>query len=582
MNSFLNNNLALFQKRFPLLYQELADSLKRYQFLSLEELIKEINTELNTELVLDYSKSQKPILKEKGLYHHSKYDPEKEVARLITTIPQETKTLTFYGFGLGYAVLAAIQHFKEEEIILIEPSLSFFILALHCLDWEPIFSQEKLVLFLQTDTTTIIHYIEDKLDANFTFDVKIAQEHNIHYFSQLKELIKRTEQKQQINENTYHAYYKRWIKNILHNFCQHQHCPSVQSLYHSAKNKTACIVAAGPSLDAILPFLSEIKKRAVIICVDTALRACLRQGIEPDFIVLSDAQYWNSRHITDLEAPNAILVTEIMAYKSVFRFSCKEKLLIASWNPLGKYLEKDFSDNVFLSPGGTVASTAWELARFLGCNQIYLAGLDLGFPQKRTHTKGSLFEEKTFYLSHKFSPSEHLLANVLYGQATFYRENFLQEKILTDHRMTMYSWWFESMCTKYPTIKTYTFSQDGLFIPTIAYKSPEDFCNTNPLLEKEFNTNKTLYVHSKAEITDILRKLKGNLTLLIEKIQKKHKLLPNDWKEVIHDTELLTLAQVIFPSKKEIHTLCNQNHWSEAQAILFLLAKNCKDIVKIL
>ena len=78
------------------MYQELAESLKRYQLLSLEELIKEINTELNTELVLDYSKSQKPILKEKGLYHHSKYDPEKEVARLITTIPQETKTLTFY------------------------------------------------------------------------------------------------------------------------------------------------------------------------------------------------------------------------------------------------------------------------------------------------------------------------------------------------------------------------------------------------------------------------------------------------------------------------------------------------------
>lgn len=539
-----------------------------------------INKELNTEIILEYSKSQKLILKENGLYHHSKYAPEKEGVKLIESIPQETNTIAFYGFGLGYALFEAVCHFSDKEIILIEPSISFFMLALHCLDWEPVFSHEKLVIFLQTDITTITQYIENKLNAAYFVDLKISQQHNSVYFSQLKELIKRTEQKNQINENTYHAYYKRWIKNILQNFSEHQNCSSLQPFENKAKNQNACIIAAGPTLDAILPLLPEIQKKAVLICVDTALRACLRQGIEPDFIVLSDSQYWNSRHITDLEAPNAILVTEILSYPSVFRFKCKEKVLISSWNPLGKYLEKDFQNHVFLSPGGTVASTAWELARFLGCTQIYLAGLDLGFPHKKTHTKGSLFEEKTFYLSSRFCPSEQLLTNVLYGQQTFYRKNFVQQKILTDHRMTMYCWWFESICEKYPNIKTFTFSQEGLFIPNIVYENPLIFCKNTTEISKDFTDFPFNQKQNKTRVSAILENFYRQISELLQKTQTTFTTKKNNWQEIIQNKELIHIAQLIFPSKKEIKNLSNEKNWNETQTILFLLGENCKNILK--
>ena len=62
------------------------------------------------------------------------------------------------------------------------------------------------------------------------------------------------------------------------------------------------VLGAGPSLDHILPFAAEIAERCVIIAVDTALAALARHAIQPDFAVVIDPQYWNSRHL-DRVAP---------------------------------------------------------------------------------------------------------------------------------------------------------------------------------------------------------------------------------------------------------------------------------------
>ena len=86
--------------------------------------------------------------------------------------------------------------------------------------------------------------------------------------------------------------------------------------------------------------LAEIKKRCLLICVDTALRACLRVGVQPDFIVLVDPQYWNIRHLDNCAAPDSVLITELAAYPAVFRFRCREIVLCSSLYPVGAYFER--------------------------------------------------------------------------------------------------------------------------------------------------------------------------------------------------------------------------------------------------
>ena len=59
-------------------------------------------------------------------------------------------------------------------------------------------------------------------------------------------------------------------------------------------------------------------------------------------------------------------------------------------------------ENESLSAGGSVATTAWDFARFIGCNPIIMAGLDLAFTQNKTHSLACKFEKDAMFLSNRF------------------------------------------------------------------------------------------------------------------------------------------------------------------------------------
>ena len=226
------------------------------------------------------------------------------------------------------------------------------------------------------------------------------------------------------------------------------------------------ILAAGPSLEEILPHLAELKKRCIIVAVDTVLRACLKNGVEPDFIVLSDPQYWAYRHIAGLSSPSSILITESAAYPALFRFPCKKKLMISSLFPLGQYIESKIGNKGQLVAGGSVSTTAWDFARFAGAREIFFAGLDLGYPSLQTHIRGSTFEEAAHSKSGRFNPAEKFLVSSLYGADVVKAENYLGEKILSDSKMKMFAWWFESKAEEFKdSITSTSLSSKSLKIP---------------------------------------------------------------------------------------------------------------------
>ena len=218
--------------------------------------------------------------------------------------------------------------------------------------------------------------------------------HAQQYFSALQELIERNKQKKEINDNTLEQFGKLWLKNSIKNARFIDKLNTIQCIKNFCSGENAFILAAGPTLSEVLPYLKQIQEKSVLICVDTALRSCLSAGVEPDFIILVDPQYWNARHIEGLRALKSTLITEIAAYPSVFRFECRQILLCSSLYPFGRYIEKYRGEYGKLSAGGSVATTAWDFAQWLGCTQIFFAGLDLSYPDKKTHVKGSTFEEK--------------------------------------------------------------------------------------------------------------------------------------------------------------------------------------------
>jgi hypothetical protein len=201
------------------------------------------------------------------------------------------------------------------------------------------------------------------------------------------------------------------------------------------------------------------------VAVDTSLRSVLRRGIEPDFLVVVDPQYWNYRHLAGLSSPSSILVSEAAAWPAAFRSSYRATFLGGSLFPLGRRIEAFAGRKGQLGAGGSVATSAWDLCRIMGASPVWMAGLDLSYPEGRTHAAASLFEQRALASGTRLSPASGAQAAPLVDPAGFDAPSADGGRVRTDQRMSLYAWWFESRFARPSSPRTISLSARGLAIP---------------------------------------------------------------------------------------------------------------------
>lgn len=564
MNSLLNSNRALFEKRFPQLaeqYKPLFDSPV------LPENV-EFVTGRNGQISATYM----------GLSLHSAYNPEREAQKLVSEeAAAKADAGVFLGFGLGYGAVAFAKEYTSKTLVLIECNPEWFLLALSAIDFTPVFEHQSLVLLVGAPQQTIISVLEKiGLQNCCFFKTKSHIAHNEQYFINLENLIERNRQKKEINDRTLEKFSMLWLKNMCRNLDIAGGLDGVARYFGAFAGMDACVIAAGPSLDDVLPYIKEIQKRTLIVCVDTALRACLNAGVQPDFIVIVDPQYWNIRHLDGLAAPESRIITELAVYPPVFRFQCKEKLLCSSIYPLGKYIEKQVKPRGELGAGGSVVTTAWDFARQCGCRRIFMAGLDLGFPERKTHFKGSTFEERSHRLSERLHPAETDSFNALYGAYPYEVSNYEGGKVLTDKRMALYAWWFESKCLEFPEVKTCTLCPKGVGIPGITPVSIEEVLKIKDISAEKAavlgKPSKTDFAAQKAAFQKALQTAKDELYEMLKSAKKAQRIckdaLENPGTNTLSINKKLSeidsglihnkaaeLASLVFPGEKQLEAL---------------------------
>ena len=494
MNSTWNNNLAAFKSRFPQLAEIYKDSI-----VSLGKALE--TGDIPPFWQVKPSKAGDITATENGLVLHSTYNPVREAAGAVAQAEVEAKgTTVFFGFGLGYHIIEWAKKYgtSDKKLVVIEPDAAHFFASLSLLDWSQVFKVEQLIIALACPAENILGLIEDQSKVNigntgvsdaFFFKIPAFTAHAQNYFDTINTIIERNIQKNKINEATLKKFGKLWCRNSVNNIKQLANCSFIFSL----KNKTEfpfLIIGAGPSLQKIIPVLNELKKRMIVVCVETALHTLLENHIEPDFIILLDPQYWAYKHISGLSSPSSVLITEVSAYPSVFRFNCQQILLCGSQFPIGQYFEKKLNIQPGdLGTGGSVASSAWNFAKYCGAKEIYVAGLDLSFPGKQTHIKGSSAEQTFHKLSYKIKTAEKYGISSLFSANAQPGVNYLNQPVLTDSRMKMFAWWFESRIAACPEVKTYTLCPESLKIPGIEIAAINDILNKPEITKADFFAN---------------------------------------------------------------------------------------------
>ena len=490
MNSIWNKNYSAFKNRFPQLAQMIG--LPAPDFTP-----EKIWT-------LSQAKNGQITASENGLRLHSAYNPEREAAGAVSVENVSKKSATvFYGFGLGYHLVEWCKNHQEKDLqkkklLVVEPEINHFFAAMMMIDWTPVFDHENLALALACPPEAVLGLLESSEKINlgdtgvsdaYYFDIPSFTAHAKPYFDGVKAIVKRNQRKNEINAATLKKFGRLWVRNSLKNLdflAENADVKPGQTLASggtrsnwggigifenkASQNLPFLIVGAGPSLEKFLPQAKFLSSRFVIVCVETALKALLRVGVQPDFVILTDPQFWAYRHIAGLSAPFSILITDLSAYPAVFRFDCKKILLCSSQFPVASYFEKKLGlagQLGDLGTGGSVASAAWNFAYFCGAKKIYTVGLDFSFPGKQTHIKGSSAEQTYHTISNRLFSADYFTAKSLFSANAVMTEDYSGKPLLTDSRMKMFSWWFEARLAKCPDVQTFTLSPQGLKTPGI-------------------------------------------------------------------------------------------------------------------
>jgi hypothetical protein len=468
-----DTNIRILRARYPGLAEELAQ----------EEAAG----------VVAESASGAPTLIVQGLHVHSPRDPVREGRRLAGGLTGKGP-LVALGFGLGYAPEAAAAAFPERPLIILERRRDLLRKALESRDLAA-FLERRNIIFITGGTgealTGALRLMEEDPQGQGPPELlknRVLVQLDEAWYGEAERRLQSWASRDDVNLATLRRFGRRWVRNLARNLRAIRDLPGISRLEGCLSALPSpppvLLVAAGPSLDRLRPFLPAFADRCVLVAVDTSLRLLLEQGVSPDFTVAVDPQYWNARHLDRTEARGSRLIAESAVYPPVLRHPFGGAFLCQSLFPLGRFIEDRVDPKGQLGAGGSVATTAWDFARVLGPSSIWLAGLDLGFPGLRTHFKGAVFEERALAEGRRLLPSETRSFRALRDGRPFPAPAAGGGQVLTDRRLSLYSAWFEERFRMHPRIRNRSFSPGGLAISGMEAAEPEELLGLPPRREE--------------------------------------------------------------------------------------------------
>ena len=426
-----------------------------------------------------------PTLAVNGLYVHSPRDPAREGQRLAQALlagaGDDDGPVLVTGFGLGYAAEAVAALAPRRPIVVVEKNPGLLRLAFELRDFSAFLSRPGIAFVPGGDgdgAVKVLAFFEksaaekkagerptDKKRVPLVLRNRTLAAVDEAWYAAVENRVRAWATQGDVNRATLKKFGKRWIRNLTRNMTAIRDMPGVSLLAGIAARDRPVpvfLAAAGPSLDGMGSLLPEIRKRCIVVAVDTSLRFFCRNNVEPDFVLVVDPQFWNSQHLNRCAGGRGTrLVAESAVYPPVLRLPFAGKFLCGSLFPLGTFIEKRVDPKGLLGAGGSVATSAWDFCRVLGAAQIWVAGLDLAFPGGKTHFRGALFEEKALSKSGRLKPAETFLHAALRDGVPFPAASVSGGKVLTDRRLSLYASWFENNLRNSPGIRNHRLWRDG-------------------------------------------------------------------------------------------------------------------------
>jgi hypothetical protein len=452
---------------------------------------------------------------------HSRYNPQAEAERYINSLnlKDDIECFILIEPGEGYIIPVLRKKFKDSKIIVLHVDNS-------CTDNFP---STDVPVLRGTDSSAIQKFLEKEVPETGASLIRIIEwRPSLNYFkeayvkllSQVVEFVKRTD----AGKRTTEAFGTRWVRNFFKNL----KLPDKTLLYKTAQIPVI-VTGSGPGLETAIPVIQELQDKCLILASSSSVMALAHNGIKADLTIATDGGCWALRHMYPClrAGPTACAVNLSAALPS--QCAGTPHLIIndgSFWQSI--ILHALSLPSVIIPQKGTVTASAVELAFVLSSGSIYLAGMDLGVKDIRSHAKPYAFDALFYERASRFTP--------------FYSRSFIRSSLIRGGgSMDIYASWFKNALSSWPK-RIFSLTPHEIFESAVpretAVKNTDDF-----LKAREVKDDPALFSQKGATALLVALKdsrysedLKNELTLLLfpEKKEASHAELEKAITEAAH------------------------------------------------
>lgn len=264
------------------------------------------------------------------------------------------------------------------------------------------------------------------------------------------------------------------LRNIMKNFRWIEDGIKLARTKDSMKGRPAVLIGAGPSLNKQWKILADLKRKfpgLAYFCCGRSYKRLMQEGINPEFVVEAEEFEWNDAiwMFAPPPHPATVLACPPNVCPGIFTHWPAEKLVMVDHNTAQIHGWEIGTDSI--DGGNSVMHLAFNLVNFMGVDRVFLAGIDLGYPdgvKEKTHADGTFHEwggdtkkSENVYHEVMMLPSND-------GTDVQSSPSYLNFK-------TFFEIQIQKFTEKNPKLEVYSFSPRGLKMEGVKYITFEEF-----------------------------------------------------------------------------------------------------------
>ncbi len=391
MNMIFENNLEALSSRYIDLYNKVMD----------------IDASYGEDVAFaEEAKNQEKIIKclhnGKEVYLNSKYNPTAEADRFMNEYYDmaEESLLTMFGLANGSYIRAFVTNKKKKvNCAIYEPDSRVFMQVLRNIDISDILKDESVIIIVGDWYGQQLPMILDDLVQAYNKDNNksvVLPKYSELFAEELKlynNSLREREDRLRAEMFTVKSMGMKTCVNSIYNMQYLKGCRSGVDYENAFPEEfPVIIVSAGPSLVKNVELLKEVKDKAFVLAVDTAIPKLIRRNIIPDAVISVDyaksLKHFKVEGISDIP-----FIADSDMNTAVLDFVKPKNIIFNSSDAIvfSRLFEKVGSMIYDVKEGGSVSTAAIAHMISWGFKKIILIGQDLALTGNKVHADDSEF-----------------------------------------------------------------------------------------------------------------------------------------------------------------------------------------------